>query len=77
MKTCKRCGEIFDNLGKYDQYCMNCRKPKGYVRGVKRGDAIKCPVCQKEFIIGDYSKKYCSEKCYNERNRKRAKKIRS
>lgn len=69
MRTCKRCGKIFDNKTKYEQYCMSCRKPKGFIGGI-RGEIRLCPTCGKTFSISDYSKKYCSKKCYDERNKK-------
>lgn len=27
-KICKRCGEVYQPLGKYQKYCLNCNKSK-------------------------------------------------
>jgi len=64
MKTCKRCGKVFYNNGKYEKICIDCRKPKGFSKGAKRGDVHKCPVCGEEFTIKDYNRKYCSTDCF-------------
>ena len=67
MRECKRCNKIFDNSGRYQKFCMKCTRPKGFITGGKYGDKKICPTCGKEFIIEDYNRKYCSNKCYKTR----------
>ena len=70
MKNCKRCEKIFSNNGKYEKFCMECRKPKGFIKGGVRGSKKICPVCKDEFVIKDYHRKYCSDNCFKDSKRK-------